>query len=262
MSPNPSTPQNGEDMTSSFEFLSLPAEIRLMIYRLLFEFQDGTYFEIDCIYGLYPGGIEPITVTQPAPPPYYRIRDMPRLAVQLLRVNTICYQEAAPVLYGEDSFAMRNFRLTNYSVFSRIRLNNAAMLRCLTLDDFGKMNGKDCLESFELTMSKYPGLESLSMENLGPSPKYPDWTLRPLRLVRKGLTQVLSLTKVYMKLNPGFFDGDIRFTTAKGRPEEGVSGSAGLRYLDVVWLTHNRSSPWTLKPSGRRTGQRSQQRGK
>jgi hypothetical protein len=69
-------------MSASFGFFELPAEIRFMIYRLLF-----------C------PSTEPILISFLLAGPIKR-------SAQILRISRACQEEASPVLYGQNQFAL------------------------------------------------------------------------------------------------------------------------------------------------------------
>ncbi len=150
--------------TSSFPFLSLSLEIRVMIYRyLMSEKMVGSMVHIskELFHPPKMCSRDEIAATVP-----------PRLSSQLLRVCRQIYHEAVAILYSENTFKVNELHVLHGDFLCNIGVCNVARLNSVTIevgdDDEGSGAEQDSLERVSLaaqdmlvTFQKHPALRSI-----------------------------------------------------------------------------------------------------
>lgn len=196
-------------------FLALPAEIRLVIYKLVVPY-NHRIIPRDEMQRLIKAKSRLAKLQSMIP--FKKLQD----SQVLLRVHSLCYNEVAPLLYGSNQFYFRNLQ-GSFDWLGQIGPRNASMIRdlnlCIKVDHrySDSCNERAMKNRFHRALQPMTGLRSLTLWHARFICINGVFTPRiaSLRRARYLASQVPWLTRTYCH---GTL---LRFT--RGEPDKGVS---------------------------------------
>ena len=208
MAPTSQGPDAAQTVEAIITFLTLPPEVRLMVYRCLVP--SGFVFDLSHAYANHwSHGIE----VQPVPQ---------LLDIRTMRSHPTCHQEVAALLYSTNSFKFVNTK-DAVEWFNSIGAGNAQLVRRVGIPSnqtgrrrSGRLTVRQTKLNIVSVLEYQPRLQSFTLISCGPRDSS-KWTVTDLRYARAVQKTLPSLTKAYLTPNPP--DEESRYLDQHARPD-------------------------------------------
>ena len=194
---------------SSPNLLSLPFEIRLMIFGLLIPRGRDFLLRWLCL------GLESCAFCD------HRFSPVKDVATALFRVSATCHREIASLLYGQNLFTFDTIQEAD-RWFDRIGAGNASFIRSIQLHCREKGRRrlglfKLSIKHFDDVLPKLSSIQELRIAGLGGRTGY--WTNGDLHRARAAIAHVPHLAKTFHSRTDNC---TLRLSTEEGKAEAGV----------------------------------------
>lgn len=248
-------------------FLDLPAEIRTIIYRLLFERhlriaavrlpQDSksgiTISLLKTKYKLkvWKDGRQNKTPARNSTTHRADAKTDTRPQVQFFRTCRVVHLEATAILYGTSDFAATDLSEAYFGLCYRFGKRNTEMIQALTITNWHDQRGhglaeRYLLEDFGRIVENFRGLKTFTVPRLAGNGMWSnnatvvDWSTTTLRRVRNIASKLPRLSKVLIGAvmvrpkNLGHFEAYVRFTTPEYEMNDSVCFSHAFSEENVL----------------------------